>query len=102
MVRENVNVLIELYFDEEGQLVLDGYDIGQTVRETWGDSDYQYTHTIPAEEVPKLYFIFSVPTGNRRQLLRRMKEKFSDSSAFMLFSEFMDDHDVNYTSFMWT
>lgn len=101
LVRADINVLIELYFDEQDQLILDGYDIGQTVKETWGDSDYQYTHTIQPEEVEKLYFIFGIYPGNRRHLLKKMKEKFGDTSAYTLFAEFMDAHGVKYTSYTW-
>ena len=36
--REDIRVTIDLGFDGE-DLKLDGYDIGKTVDEMWGDSD---------------------------------------------------------------
>ena len=34
-------------------------------------------------------------------LLKKMKEKFGDTSAYTLFAEFMDAHGVKYTSYTW-
>jgi hypothetical protein len=102
LVRPDINVLIELYFDEQDQLILDGYDIGKTVEEVWGDSDYEYTITIFPEEVEKLYPLFDVLPGNRKKLLRELKKRFRDNSAFTLLGEFMDAHDIAYSAYTWT
>ncbi len=50
---------MELYFDGN-QLVFDGYDIGKTVEDAWGDSDYEYSYTIEPAEVEMLYANLSV------------------------------------------
>jgi hypothetical protein len=41
-VSENVSVYLEARINTEGNLVLSGQDIGRTVKECWGDSDYEY------------------------------------------------------------
>lgn len=40
---------LDAIIDEEGKLVLEGYDIGKSVKEIWGDSDYEYWLTISRE-----------------------------------------------------
>ena len=37
---EGISIQIEAKFDN-GDLVIEGYDIGRTVKEYWGDSDYE-------------------------------------------------------------
>ena len=51
---ERIRIDIRLGFEGE-KLKLDGYDIGETVREIWGDSDYEYFITVAGEELEKLY-----------------------------------------------
>jgi len=50
----DIKVTIEAYFNEAGGLVVDGYDIGKSVEDYFGDSDYEYTLTVPQLEVAKL------------------------------------------------
>ena len=99
LVRPDINVRIELYFDEMGQLILEGYDMGKTVEEIWGDADYEYSHIVPAEEVHKFYSLFDLPQNDRTTLLRTLRKFFGDNSAYTLFGEYMDAHGVKYTSF---
>ena len=66
---DEIRISMELYFNDEGQLIFDGYDIGARVKECWGDSDYEYTYTIEPEEVNKLFDILNVNRGNRKELL---------------------------------
>ncbi len=61
--------LLEAYIDENGDLVLAGYDLGESVREIWGDSDYEYWRRVKAEHVPEV-------------LLQLLQERFSDDSEF--------------------
>ena len=42
------------YVDTEWNLVLEGYDVGKSPKEYWGDSDYEYIRFVPAREVPKV------------------------------------------------
>ncbi len=43
---------LEAVVKAAGDLVLEGYDIGPGVEEFFGDSDYEYWHTVKAEHVP--------------------------------------------------
>ncbi|NVM53756.1 MAG: hypothetical protein HWN66_08655 [Candidatus Helarchaeota archaeon] len=44
--------VLEIKITDEGNLVFEGYDIGEFVKEYWGDSDYEYWLTIKAEHIP--------------------------------------------------
>jgi hypothetical protein len=101
LVRSDINVRIELYFDDAGQLILEGYDMGKTVEEIWGDVDYEYSHIVPAEEVNKFYSLLDLPANDRITLLRTLKKIFGDNSAYTLFGEFMDAHGVKHSSYSW-
>ena len=63
--RKDIKVTIDLGFDGEN-LKLDGYDIGKTVNDIFGDSDYEYSITIISENLPKLYEINNVEFCNKR------------------------------------
>ena len=38
--REDIKINIVARFEKD-KLIIDGYDIGKTVKEAWGDSDYE-------------------------------------------------------------
>ena len=42
---------IEANFNSNGDLSIDGQDMGPLVEEFWGDSDYEYFLTIPKSEM---------------------------------------------------
>lgn len=54
-----IKISIEAYFENE-MLVIDGYDIGPSVKEYWGDSDYEYSIKVPADGVSFLYSHFNI------------------------------------------
>lgn len=55
---------------DNGDLQLEGYDIGDSVEEFWGDDDYEYWVTVASNYKDTL-------------LLHLLKERFKDSSSFM-------------------
>jgi hypothetical protein len=99
--RPDIKVSMEIYFNKKNQLYFDGYDIGEFVEKTWGDSDYEYTYTIEAQEVKKFYPIFNLKTGDKSGLLKILKDRFSVNEAYSLFGNFMKAHDIKCESFTW-
>lgn len=93
---------MEIYFTEKGQLFFDGYDIGKTVEEFHGDSDYEYTYTIEPGQVEKLYDIFDLKSGDKNGLLQEIKNRFSINDAYSLFGEFLNTHNIKHESFTWS
>lgn len=62
--RPEIKISMIMYFDDMGQLIFDGYDIGKTVSDFMGDSDYEYSYTIKPIDVEKLYPLLGVPILN--------------------------------------
>ncbi len=100
--RSDIKISMQIYFNEKEQLYFDGYDIGKSVGETWGDSDYEYTYTIEPDEVNKFYPIFNLKSGDKQGLLEGIKKQFSVNEAYSLFGEFMRINNIKYDSFTWT
>ncbi|CAN5350709.1 hypothetical protein BH09BAC3_BH09BAC3_08800 [soil metagenome] len=95
-----IKVTVDAYF-ENGNLVIEGYDIGKTVKEYWGDSDYEYTTTVKGGEVWKLYPLFNIPE-DENLLLEALARKFNNNTCFSDFRNFCDQNQVKYESFSWT
>ena len=57
------------YIDADGTLVLEGYDLGKSVREVWGVSDYEYWRRVRREHV-------------NRVLLELIRDRFSSDVKF--------------------
>jgi hypothetical protein len=68
---------LDAKIDDEGNLVLEGYDIGDSVEEFWGDFDYEYWLTVSQEYKDTV-------------LLLLIQEKFENSSAFKTWLEEKD------------
>ncbi|HUY00034.1 MAG TPA: hypothetical protein VMV49_10805 [Candidatus Deferrimicrobium sp.] len=66
---ESSHSTLEACIDDQGDLVLEGYDIGDFVKEYWGDSDYEYWLRVKAEHVPAV-------------LLWLIQERFKTDSEF--------------------
>lgn len=99
--RPDIKISMELYFNDKNQLYFDGYDIGKSVEEAWGDSDFEYTYTIEPEEVNKFYGIFDLVVGDKPSLLQSLKNRFSVDKAYSLFGDFMDANNIKYERFTW-
>jgi len=96
-----IKVIIEAYFDGE-KLVIEGYDIGKSVEEFWGDSDYEYVTTVPEDEVKKLYPLMNVSEGNKDDLLRAIAGRFNTNTCYSEFNDFLSMNNVKSEGFSWT
>jgi hypothetical protein len=101
MENRGIKVTVETYFEGDN-LIIDGYDIGDFVEKYWGDSDYEYSTTVKAEEVMKLYMLFKVKEGDRDGLLKAIAAECHDNSCYSNFRAFLDRNDIRYESFSWT
>lgn len=95
---ENIRVMINLGFDGE-DLKLDGYDIGNSVSDMWGDSDYEYSITVSEAELPRLYELNRVPFGNKKKLISVLAKFLSDNKAFTLFHDYLKENNIPFTCF---
>jgi hypothetical protein len=95
-----ISVTIEAYFKDH-KLIIEGYDIGKSVKEWWGDSDYEYSTTISEEEVNKLYILTGVQAGDKEGLLKAIAAEYNDNSCYSAFRKFLDENEIKYESFSW-
>jgi hypothetical protein len=99
--RPDIKISMEMYFNEKGQLIFDGYDIGKSVDDCWGDSDYEYGYMIEAVEVDKLCSLFGIENSNRHSLLVELKKRFEGNKAYSEFGDFMTQNNIDYTGSTW-
>lgn len=57
------------YIEVSGDLVLEGYDLGDAVEEWFGDADYEYWRRIESDNVPRV-------------VLELIKDRFQSDAAF--------------------
>lgn len=102
VVSPTIKISMQLYFNEKGQLIFDGYDIGKGVEDCWGDSDYEYNYTIEPLNVEKFYSLLGIAKGDRYALLLELKKRFGTNTAYTDLGEFMTAHNIKYKPFTWT
>lgn len=94
-----IKISMDMYFNDEGQLIFDGCDIGKNVKDHWGDSNYEYMYTIDPEHVLKIYDFLTVTRGKKRALLTKIKELFAGEGAYRTFGEFLDKEKIEYCGY---
>jgi Fe-S cluster assembly scaffold protein SufB len=98
---EEIKIDIEAYFDGEENLIIDGYDIGKTVEEFWGDSDYEYTTTIRPGEIKKLYAAMNIPDGSKQELLSFLQAHYNTNTCYSEIQDYLEKHNIHYEGFSW-
>ena len=93
-----IRVTINLGFDGE-DLKLDGYDIGKTVEEMWGDSDYEYSITVDSVNLEKLYELNEVEVGNKKKLISKLSKFLSINEAYSVFHDYLMENKIEFNSF---
>lgn len=97
-----ISITIEAYFNEKGDLVVEGYDIGAKVEDAWGDSDYEYVTTIPRQELEKLYTLMKVQYGSQEELLQAIAKKYNSNTCYSEFNDLLSSNGINSEGFSWT
>jgi hypothetical protein len=93
-----IRVTINLGFDGE-DLKLDGYDIGKTVGDMWGESDYEYSITVESENLNKLYELNKVEIGNKKKLISTLSKFLSINEAYSVFHDYLKDNNIIFKAF---
>ena len=97
---EEIKIDVEARFEGDA-LVIDGYDIGKSVKEYWGDSDYEYTVTVPPEGVLMLYPLLQVEEDDKQVLLNEIANRFHTNTCYSDFRNFLDDNQIPCSGFTW-
>jgi hypothetical protein len=96
-----IKVDIQAYFENEN-LIIEGYDIGQRVKDWFGDSDYEYKTTIFEKEVKKLYPLMQVREGDKKGLLAAIANNYNTNTCYSEFNDFLIKNDIKSENFSWT
>lgn len=102
MKTEQIKVIIEAYFDNKENLVIEGYDIGKTVEEYWGDSDYEYSTTIEPEEVKKLSAALNLTPDSKDELLNYLQTHYNQNNCYSEIQKLLTHHQIKSEGFSWT
>jgi hypothetical protein len=95
---ESVKVSIEAYF-EDGNLIIDGYDIGKRVEEFWHLEDYEYKLTIPPESVQWMMNHFG--TQIKAELLQALATQYNHNKCYSAIRELLDSNKQLCSGFSW-
>lgn len=96
----SISIYIDAYFDDE-RLIISGQDIGKSVDDWWGDSDYEYSLTVPADGVQKLYALLKVEKGDKRGLLEAIAARYNTNSCYSDFMAFLEKNNIKFEGFTW-
>jgi len=100
-VRPDIVIHMELYFNDKGQLLFDGQDIGKAVEAYWGYSDYECTYTIEPSGVEQLFSILKIPGRDRKAHLQAWKKRFQGNNAYSEFGIFPGENTIEYSGLTW-
>jgi hypothetical protein len=98
---EQVKVTIEAFFNDSGSLIVEGYDIGKSVEEYWGDSDYEYSFTVLPDEVSKIYTLLNVKAGSQLELLGYLQKNYNTNTCYSQLREWLEKNGIKHEGFSW-
>lgn len=101
MEREDIKIDVVARFEGD-ILIIDGYDIGKTVKEYWGDSDYEYVLRILPPGVDGLSDHFKVPRGDHDQLLRAIQQNYNGNHCFSQLEDLVSELKLPHDGYKWT
>lgn len=96
--RTDVRVYMNLGFEGE-DLKFDGHDLGTTVDENWGSSEYEYTATVLAKDLGPLYDLHGIKPGAKEALLEALAPLFSNNSGYTQFKTYLKKHGIAFDTF---
>ncbi|MEX0666658.1 MAG: hypothetical protein WD598_18055 [Acidimicrobiia bacterium] len=70
------------YCDAEGNLHIDGQDLGPATAMVSSDGEYEWFHTIAAEHVPRVLALLGGEPGSN--ILELLKERFCGENSYEL------------------
>ena len=99
--RDDVQVTINAYL-ENGELKLEGHDIGKTVKDSWGTGDsYEYFLSVSKDNTVELFESLGIPDKSDKQKLIAIKEKFNWENDFSEFSKYCEDNKIKTSFSSW-
>lgn len=95
----NIWIKIEIYINEDKNLVVHGCDSGKVVKQLKQRDDYEYYVTIKEKEIPQLKSIIGVVEDN--EMIDWFQQNFSTNSAVSDIREELTRLKVKHQFFTW-
>ena len=95
----HLKCIVTATIDENGVLLVEGYDNGELVQRVWGDYDYEYSLKLNVSAVEKLKQQLTVHQDE--DLLSQIQQQFGGATAFSQFKNFLDQQEIAYDYFSW-
>lgn len=86
---------------KDNTLILEGYDIGKTVEDLRGDSDYEYSISVKDAELENLYYLNNVEVGNKLLLVEAIASKINGNKSYSEFQTYLTENGIGYEAFSW-
>lgn len=93
---------IEIYvraYIIDGQLKIEGQDLGSRVEAITGDYDYEYWYSLSKFETVKLHQLLKTDSCSNKDLLELMPRYFSGVDGCTNFREYCDKNSIHYDFF---
>ena len=101
LATDKIKITIQACFDEGGNLVIDGHDIGTVVEGIFGDSDYEYTTTVLRDHLETLNAALGLPIGSREEMLVFLKTHYNGNACYSQIQSYLAQHDIPFEKFSW-
>jgi hypothetical protein len=96
---DSIKISMEIYFNDQDQLIFDGYDRGKKVTGMKGDYDYEYYYTIPLAEAQRLALLLGANAEDKASCLAIIQQHFSTNDAYSRLGKFMREQGIDYQSY---
>jgi len=77
-------------YKRQGDLIFEGQDLGKSVRAFWGCTEYEWTWTVKAHDIPKLMLAL-----NAKKVMTNIKRRFSGPNAARV-EAFLKQNEIPY------
>lgn len=81
---------------ENGQLRIDGQDLGELVRRLFDDADYEYFYIMSVDETKKLHHLLKDRFSSDEDLLSLLEKHFPGADCCKKFEEFCKTNQLKY------
>ena len=94
-------VTVTLYLQPEGQLVMEGYDRGEVVKNLKGNWDYEYSISLEPKQVSQLATFLQISPDQPELLFQVVKDRFGGEEGLTRFKTFLQEHHIPYDWITW-
>ena len=98
---DTVSIYVTARF-EDGNLLIEGQDIGKFVEESWGDSDYEYGTTVAKKDIKLLCEAIKINSQQEQKILLEIVARFKGDKCFSQFRDFLEKNKIDYNGFSYT